>query len=185
MTKRALVPLAQACEELEAITITDVLVRGGIEVTTASLDDNRHIQASRGAQLVADTTLAEISGEVFDLVVLPGGLPGADYLNESEALRLLLQQTDRRGGIIAAICAAPRVLATAGLLDGKEATSFPGTLDVHPAKDMVYLSQPVVDTGRVVTSRSAGTAMLFALTLVEKLMGAEKRQEVEKAMLLP
>lgn len=184
MTKRALVPLAQSCEELEAITITDILVRGGVDVITVALDDNLRIEASRGATLIADALLSDVMDESFDLIVLPGGLPGADYLNQSDALHALLKRTHQAGGVTAAICAAPRVLAKAGLLDHQMATSFPGTLDVNPAEGMVYQNEPVVDAGAVVTSRSAGTAMVFALTLVEKLMGADKRQEVEAGLLL-
>jgi len=178
--KTVLVPLAQSCEELEAVTIIDLLVRAGIKVVTASLNDNKIITASRGVQLLAQTTLAEVKEEVFDMIVLPGGLPGSDYLNQDLVLRALLQKTVNAGRPVAAICAAPKVLVSAGLLDGKMATAFPGVLDTHPAKDMTYSTDAIVEDGLVVTAKSAGAAMDFALILVERLKGRDVRLMVEK-----
>ncbi|MBF6057844.1 DJ-1 family glyoxalase III [Thiomicrorhabdus heinhorstiae] len=179
---KVLVPLAQGCEELEAVTLIDLMVRAGIEVVTASLDDERVITASRGVQLIAQTTLDQVLGQEFDLVVLPGGLPGADYLNEDPRIIELLQRTVQHGGLSAAICAAPKVLVSAGLLDNREATSYPGVIDVEPAPGMQYLDLPVVDAGSVLTSKGPGTAMDFALILIERLCGAEKRLEVEQGL---
>ncbi|BBP45142.1 4-methyl-5(B-hydroxyethyl)-thiazole monophosphate biosynthesis protein [Thiosulfatimonas sediminis] len=179
---RVLVPLAQGCEELEAVTITDILVRGGIAVVTASLDDNRIITASRGMQLIAQQTLDEVIGQKFDLIVLPGGLPGADYLQADLRLRSMLQTMMAEGGLVAAICAAPKVLLNAGILDGKQATSYPGVIDRHPAPGMQYLKDAIVQDGQVITSRGPGTAMDFALYLVEQLQGKAKREQVEAAL---
>lgn len=179
---KVLVPLAQGCEELEAVTIIDLFVRAGIEVVTASLDDQDLIHCSRGVVLQAQTSLAEVLNESFDMVVLPGGQPGSDHLAADQRLLELLQTTVATGGISAAICAAPKVLKAAGLLDGLEATSFPGVLDKHPAKGMVYLTQAVVDSGSIVTSRGPGTAMDFALHLIERLKGVEIRAQVEAGL---
>ena len=179
---KVLVPLAQGCEELEAVTIIDILVRGGVEVVTASLDENRIISASRGVQLVAQTELASLIEDSFDMIVLPGGLPGADYLQQDVRVIAMLQKTVSEGGIVAAICAAPQVLVSAGLLDGKQATSYPGVIDVKPAIGMQYLEQGVVEDGQVITSKGPGTAMDFSLTLIEKLQGKAKRTEVEQAL---
>jgi len=176
---KVLVPLAQGCEELEAVTIMDLLVRAGIEVVTASLDNDHHIIASRGTHLVAQTTLAEVAQIEFDLIVLPGGLPGATFLEESQLLQTMMQQTAARGQKVAAVCAAPKALVTAGLLDGKKATSYPGVIDQNPAQQMTYSDAPVVVDGNVITSRGPGTVMDFALTLIEELVGKAKRQEVE------
>ncbi|MDX1353158.1 MAG: DJ-1/PfpI family protein, partial [Thiomicrorhabdus sp.] len=151
MSDKVLVPLAQGCEELEAVTIIDILVRGGAEVITASLDENKLITASRGVQLVAQTTLDEVEKEAFAMVVLPGGLPGADHLNADQRILSLLQSTVQQGGISAAICAAPKVLVSAGLLDNKTATSYPGVLDAKPATGMQYSNQSVVKDGQVIT----------------------------------
>jgi 4-methyl-5(b-hydroxyethyl)-thiazole monophosphate biosynthesis len=182
MSKRVLVPLAQSCEELEAVTIIDLLVRAGFEVVTASLDDQKLITCSRGVQLVAQTTLEQVLDQTFDLVVLPGGLPGADYLNQDERVIRLLQQTYENGNYVAAICAAPKVLVSAGLLDGREATSYPGVIDQLPAKNMTYLNQSVVKSGRIMTSKGPGTAMDFALELIRVLSDDERAQQVEKSL---
>ncbi|WP_178862073.1 DJ-1 family glyoxalase III [Thiomicrorhabdus cannonii] len=179
---KVLVPLAQGCEELEAVTIIDLLVRAGIEVVTASLDSERVITASRGVQLVAQTTLDAVLNQAFDLVVLPGGLPGADYLQEDERIIRLLQTTAAAGGYVGAICAAPQVLVTAGLLDNRQATSYPGVIDRAPAEGMTYLNQAVVVDDRIITSKGPGTAMDFALTLIEKLKGSGVRQQVEQGL---
>ena len=179
---KVLVPLAQGCEELEAVTIIDLLVRAGCEVVTASLSDERVITASRGVQLIAQTTLEVVYQEPFDLVVLPGGLPGADYLQQDARVIQLLQTTAEQGRYVAAICAAPKVLVQAGLLNGKRATSFPGVIDKTPALNMQYLNQAVVEDDKIITSRGPGTAMDFTLTLIERLVGKEKRLEVESAL---
>ncbi|WP_028485901.1 DJ-1 family glyoxalase III [Thiomicrorhabdus chilensis] len=179
---KVLVPLAQGCEELEAVTIIDLLVRAGIEVTTASLDAERVITASRGVQLVAQTTLDAVKDQTFDLIALPGGLPGADYLQQDDRILKLLKSTAEQGGYVAAICAAPKVLVKAGLLDNKQVTSFPGALGQNPAPGMEYLDQAVVEDGRIITSKGPGTAMDFALTLIERLEGQAKRNEVEQGL---
>jgi len=178
-----LVPLAQGCEELEAVTIIDVLTRAEIEVVTASLDNNQVITASRGVQLISQTTLDNVLDDRFDMVVLPGGLPGADHLNEDSRIHALLQKSVKQGGLAAAICAAPKVLVTAGLLDNKQATSYPGVIDEFPGKSMQYLNQSVVEDTSVITSRGPATAMEFALFLVEKLKGVEVRESVAKGLL--
>ncbi|MDA3868583.1 MAG: DJ-1/PfpI family protein [Gammaproteobacteria bacterium] len=176
---RALVPLAQGCEELEAITIIDLLVRAGVEVTTAGLDD-RIVTASRGTRLVPDTTIKALGNKRFDLIALPGGQPGADHLRDNVPLQTLLQQHAGEQKWLAAICAAPRVLAEAGLLEGKQVTCYPGALDGYPQLD-VRTSALEID-GRIITSRGPGTAMDFVLALIECLQGREKRDEVERQL---
>ena len=173
-----LVPLAQGCEELEAITITDLLTRAGINVITAGLD-NEIVTASRGMKLVADKNLDDVLKIDFDMIVLPGGLPGADHLNNDARIQIIVKKLAANNKYTAAICAAPRVLATAGILEGKHATSFPGALDKFPVKDLCYEETAVVVDGKVITSRGPGTAMDFTLTLIELLVGKEKRDEVE------
>jgi len=121
----------------------------------------------------------------FQAVVLPGGLPGADYLRDDARIIKLLREMADNGKYTAAICAAPRVLAHAGLLDGKRATSFPGSLDSATVPGLDYLEQSVVTDGRVITSRGPGTAMDFALELIEKLSGKQKRDEVEAGLQRP
>ncbi len=181
---RVLVPLANGCEELEAVTIVDLLRRAGIEVVTAGLAEGP-VTASRGVVLLPDRTLDEVLGEDFDMIALPGGLPGADHLDADPRIHALLQQMAEQGRYTAAICAAPKVLLNAGLLDGHKATAYPGVIDGRLAASSQLLNDAVVSDGRVVTSRGPGTAMDFALTLIEKLLGADKRRQVEEPLMRP
>ncbi len=176
-----LVPLAQGCEELEAVTVVDLLRRAGIGVVTAGLDA-QPVRASRGMILLADMTLDAALQQEFDMIVLPGGLPGADHLRDDPRVIELLKKMAASDRYTAAICAAPRALARAGLLDGKRATSYPGALDIDAVPGIEYLEMPVVADGRVITSRGPGTAMDFALTLIEALAGKTKRDEVEAGL---
>jgi 4-methyl-5(b-hydroxyethyl)-thiazole monophosphate biosynthesis len=181
---RVLVPIAEGCEELEAVTIIDILRRAGVEVVTAGLVAGP-VRASRGVVLLPDTTLDAVAAEDFDMVVLPGGLPGADHLDQDPRIRRILQRTAQAGGYTAAICAAPKVLASAGVLDGRRATGYPGVLERLSLPKTELLAQPVVTDGRVITSRGPGTAMEFALELVERLLGEERRGEVERPLMRP
>jgi len=173
-----LVPLAQGCEELEAITVIDLLRRAGIDVTSAGLD-KQNVTASRGVVLVPDTDLDTALQKRYDMIVLPGGLPGADHLDNDARLRERLINMASEGKYIAAICAAPKVLASAGLLENKKATCYPGVLD---ALGVTSELSAVVEDGNIITSRGPGTAMDFALSLIEKLSGKAKRDEVEKGL---
>jgi len=179
-----LIPLAQGCEELEAVTIIDLLRRAGINVVTAGLDAEP-VKASRGVVLVPDAELSEVLDQSFDMIVLPGGLPGADFLNEDCRIHRLLCEMNEKGNLMAAICAAPKVLASAGMLNDKKATSFPGALEGIDVPGMIYSTSSVVVDGNVITSRGPGTAMDFALTLIELLSGSEKRKVVEKPLQRP
>ncbi len=178
---KVLVPLAQGFEEIEAVTIVDVLRRADIDVVTAGLAPGM-VRASHGMQLVPDTTLDAVLEQPFDMVVLPGGMPGASHLAGDARLLALLRRMAEAGKYVAAICAAPTVLAQAGLLRGKAATSYPGFLDRSPAEGMTYRTDAVVADGRIVTSRGPGTAMDFALKLVELLAGGAKCREVEAGL---
>ena len=179
-----LVPLAQGCEELEAVTIIDLLRRAGINVITVGLDE-QPVKASRGTVLIPDTNLDAVMQHEFEMIVLPGGLPGADNLNSDPRIHRLLKQMTAANKYTAAICAAPKVLATAGLLNGKHATSYPGSIDGIETVDMTYEQQAVVIDGKLITSRGPGTAMDFALTLIEQLAGKAKRDEVEAPLQRP
>lgn len=178
---RVLVPLAQGCEELEAVTIIDLLRRAGIEVTSAGLNAGS-VTASRGVTLIPDTDLESALKSDYDMIVLPGGLPGADHLDDDERIRSILRKMSDDNKYIAAICAAPKVLANAGVLAGKTATSYPGFLDGLGLSDTTLSNEAVVRDGKVITSRGPGTAIDFALELIEVLSGKEKRNEVETAL---
>lgn len=176
-----LVPLAQGCEELEAITITDLLVRAGITVTTCGLDENP-VKASRGITIIPDTCIDKVLNESFDLIVLPGGLPGADHLRDNQSLQTLIKKQASENKYLAAICAAPKALAEAGVLQGKKATGFPGILDALQDNSITITSNAVEIDGNIITSRGPGTAMDFALTLIELLKGKGKRDEVNQQL---
>ncbi len=176
-----LVPLAQGCEELEAITITDLLVRAGITVTTCGLDD-QPVKASRGTTIIPDTSIEKIVNKSFDLIVLPGGLPGADHLRDNALLQALIKKQAQENKLLGAICAAPKALAKAGVLDGRTATSFPGVLRALK-NDTITISDSAVEIdGNIITSRGPGTAMDFTLALIELLAGKTKRDEVNQQL---
>jgi len=177
---KVLVLLAQGCEEIEAVTVIDILRRASVEVVSAGLDD-LPVLASRGVMLLPDTTLDTALHQSFDMIVLPGGQPGTDNLKADKRIIALLQQMAQQGKYVAAICAAPSVLATAGLLNGRKATCYPTCLDGFPKVSLQTAA--VVEDGKLITSRGPGTAMDFALTLVERLVGKAKRQEVEAALM--
>ncbi|HOZ48856.1 MAG TPA: DJ-1/PfpI family protein [Candidatus Hydrogenedentes bacterium] len=181
---RALVPLAQGCEELEAVTIIDLLRRAEVDVTTASLDAHT-VVASRGTRLVPDTDLDVALTREYDLIALPGGLPGADHLANDERLMSRIQSMDADGRWVCAICAAPAALARAGVLKGKRATAYPGVLEAMNLSDVTITGAPVEVDGNVITGRGPGTAMDFALALVEALRGPDVRKAVEEKLVRP
>lgn len=176
---RVLVPLAQGCEELEAVTIIDLLRRAGIEVIAAGLESGP-VTASRGVRLLPDMTLDEALDLDYDMVALPGGLPGSDHLADDRRLTELLRSMNESGRFVGAVCAAPKVLAREGILAGKRATAFPGVLQAEEHPDIT--GNAVTRDGRVITSRSAGTVMDFALAIIEALLGREDRDSVEQGL---
>jgi 4-methyl-5(b-hydroxyethyl)-thiazole monophosphate biosynthesis len=179
---KALVALAQGCEELEAVTVIDLLRRANIEVVSAGLSPDPVI-CSRGVVLIADTTLKKAAQmDDFDIVILPGGLPGADNLADSPLLNQVLKKMAAEGKYIAAICAAPRVLAKAGLLEGKRVTAYPGFIEGGNYPGVHYTGGAVEVDGKIVTSRGPGTAMDFALTLIGLLAGETTRNTVEAGL---
>ncbi len=177
--KSVLVLFADGSEELEAVTVINILRRGGVNVTLAGLHSGT-LRGSRGTVLQPDTTLDEALEHNYDMVVLPGGQPGSNNLKSDTRVIKLVQRMSAQDLYVSAICAAPSVLAAAGLLDGKHATSFPGSLDAFPK--VLRQSQAVVEDGRLITSRGPGTAMDFALTLLERLVGKSRRDEVEAGL---
>ena len=176
---KVLVPLAQGCEELEAVTIIDLLRRAEIKVVTAGLD-SKPVIASRGTVLIPDTDLDSALRDDYDMLVLPGGLPGADHLENDERIKEILIKMANSEKFTAAICAAPKVLVKSGILDGKKATAYPGV--IQSTSNTKITGDAVVIDGKVITSRGPGTAMDFALTLIELLAGKAKRNTVEKSL---
>lgn len=183
---KVLVPLAQGCEELEAVTIIDLLRRAQINVTSAGLEPQLSpIKAGRGTTLLPDTTLDQALESDYDMIVLPGGLPGADHLNDDKRIIKLIQRMAAADKYTCAICAAPRALARAGVLEGKRATSYPGTLDKMDIPGMQYTGEAVTIDGKVITGRGPGPAMDFSLALIEALGGPALKEQVEQPLLRP
>ncbi len=179
MSKKVLVAIADGTEELEAVTIIDVLRRAEAEVTVASVGA-KQVTASRGVNLVADAVISDCVGTVYDLIVLPGGMPGAEHLRDSSELTEMLKDQAASGRLYAAICASPAVvLKHHGLLENKKATCYPSLLlDL----DKPEQAKVVVDDN-CITSQGPATALQFSLKLVELLFGQQKRNEVALAML--
>ncbi|GAB2231025.1 hypothetical protein Droror1_Dr00027312 [Drosera rotundifolia] len=177
-TKKVLVPVANGSEPLEAVIMIDVLRRAGADVTVASVEKGLVVDACHGVKIVADGLIHEFAEDVFDLISLPGGMPGASNLKDSKVLRSLAEKQAADGRLNAAICAAPAIaLGSWGLLDGLQATCYPSFMDQFPAS-VKSVESRVQKDGKVVTSRGPGTAIEYSVALVEQLYGKEKADEV-------
>ena len=184
MNKTVLVPIADGSEEIEAVTIIDVLRRAGAAVCVASCADAGRLQitASRGVVLVADSAIEHCLDNEYDLIAVPGGMPGAENLRDCPALVAMLRKQKAAGRRYGAICAAPQVvLAHHGLLDDKQATGHPAFQDKLPQP---LRDERVVVDGNCITSQAPGTALAFALALVEQLYGPQMRQQVAAPMVV-
>lgn len=179
MAKNAVLFLATGFEEIEAISIVDTLRRAGVEVTIAGLQAGA-IEGAHGIKVVPDTTIGEIEIEKFDSVILPGGNPGYVNLGKDQRVLDAVKTAFEVGKIVAAICAAPSVLAKVGILKGKRATIYPGMETALTGAK--HINERVVMDGKLVTSQGPGTALEFAITLVELLVGKPKAQEVKSAL---
>lgn len=176
-----LVPVADGTEDLEAVAIIDVLRRAKAQVTIASVSSSRAVTFSQGLQVTAECLITDCVDKEYDLVVLPGGIPGVERLRDCPELIQILKRQNSQGKLYGAICAAPAVvLEHHALLDDKTATCHPGFADQLSRRDETRAY--VVADKNCVTSRGAGTAIAFGLELVEKLFGPERREEVEKGM---
>jgi 4-methyl-5(b-hydroxyethyl)-thiazole monophosphate biosynthesis len=178
---KVLVPLADGCEEMEAVILIDTLRRAQIEVVVAGLKPGP-VTASRGVKLAPDTTLDAVRNEDFDAIALPGGGGGTENLMKDERVLDAVRDFHGRGKLVAAICAAPQVLQKAGVIDGKRITCYPGVA-AHITR-ATRVDERVVQDGRVITSQGPGTSFHFALALVQELAGRAKAEEVAGAMLV-
>jgi len=176
---KVLVPLAPGFEEIEAIAVVDILRRAGVEVVMAGLIDNP-IEGRNKIKVIADVSLESVKDEEFDMVVLPGGAIGTENLKKDKTVREILERQSKQKKFIAAICAAPTVLSAIGISDGKKITSHPSVRG-ELVKEKISNEKVVID-GNIVTSQGPGTAIEFALKLVELLFGKEKAEEVNKSI---
>jgi 4-methyl-5(b-hydroxyethyl)-thiazole monophosphate biosynthesis len=177
--KTVLVPLAFGFEEIEAVTVVDVLRRAGLNVLVAGVGEPV-VSGSRRLKLVPDVPIERTAEESFDAVVLPGGMPGTQSLARSSTVTDHVHRTFNGGGWIGAICAAPTILVQLGLLHGRRATSHPSVRD--SMQGAVYEERDVVVAPPIVTSRGPGTAMAFALKMVELLTDEARARDLAKAL---
>ncbi|KAL3270550.1 hypothetical protein HHI36_021088 [Cryptolaemus montrouzieri] len=186
MSKKACVFLAPGAEEMEFVIAVDVLRRGDVNVTVAGLPNANTVKCSRQVNIVPDCSLVEAAKKgPYDVLVLPGGLGGAQALSKSEEVGKLLKEQESAGRFIAAICAAPIALKAHGIGTGKNITSYPSVeLQLTEGGSYIYKQDKVVVDSNIITSRGPGTAFDFALKLVDLLQGKDKASEVAKAMLL-
>jgi protein deglycase len=182
MSKKVLIAVADGIEELETIAIIDCLRRAGADLTISSVQ-KLQITTARKVKITADCLIAGCMGQVYDLIVLPGGMPGAEHLRDNRELAEMLKKQKASDRFYAAICASPAVVFEHhGLLTDKKATCFPSMAEKLTNKQAI--NQRVVVDGNCITSQGPGTALEFSLKLVELLFGSEKSQELAKAMLI-
>jgi 4-methyl-5(b-hydroxyethyl)-thiazole monophosphate biosynthesis len=181
MVKQVCVFLADGFEEIEGLTVVDLLRRAGVEVTTVSITESKTIHGAHGIDVQADKMFDEVEYLGQDMLVLPGGMPGTIHLGEHKGLEELLRKFDTDKKYIAAICAAPSVFGKYGFLKGKRATSYPGFEKELAGAE--YVTERVVKAEHVITSRGMGTAIDFALELISVLLGKEKSEEIGKAII--
>ena len=172
---------ADGFEEIEGLTVVDLLRRAGAEVLMVSISDGLAVKGSHGIEIKADCFFDDVDYNTADLLVLPGGMPGTRYLGEHEQLCHLLQEFADQGKMVAAICAAPSVLGKLGILEGKQAVCYPGFEEQLTGAEV--LKQEVARQDNVTTSRGLGTAIPFALDLITQLYGEEKAEEIMKSII--
>ena len=178
--KKAVMLFAEGFETVEALMVVDLLRRGGVEVTMASINEDDWVVSSHGVNVEMNSTLGEVDVLSYDAIILPGGMPGTLNLGESEAVKKAVLAMNDAGKIVSAICAAPGVLGKHGLLEGKRACSYPS--HEKNLTGATVSRDPVVIDGNIVTSRGLGTAMEFGLTLLGLLEGQEKEDQIKDAI---
>ena len=175
-----LVPLADGFEEIEAVSIIDVLRRGGVEVVTAYLN-TKEVHGSNGITILANNSLDDVRSEDFDMIVLPGGVPGAEFLKNDKRVLKLLNEFNTQGKTLAAICAAPMALDAAGVLQG-DYTCYPSYEEVIQSGNFTD-DKIVVESGNILTSKGPGTAICFSLEIVKKLSGVETYEALKSGLI--
>ena len=175
---RTAIFFATGYEEIEALTVVDILRRAGEEITMVSVTDERTVTSSHGVEVTMDKVLSEVNFDETDVIVLPGGMPGTKNL---EACAALMEQVDafvQAGKTVAAVCAAPSILGHRGHLNGKKACSFPDMESQLEGAEV--LREPAVIDGNIITGRGMGAAIPFGLAILEKLQGKEAAEAMGK-----
>ena len=179
MSKTAIF-FATGYEEIEALTVVDILRRAGEEIVMVSVTDERRVTGSHGIEVTMDQTLSEVSFDETDVIVLPGGMPGTKNLEACEALMEQVDAFVKAGRTVAAICAAPSILGHRGHLKGKKACSFPTMESQLEGADVKQ--EPAVIDGNIITGRGMGAAIPFGLAILEKLQGKEAADAMGKSI---
>lgn len=181
--KKSYVFLANGFEEIEALATVDILRRAGIDAITVSITPSLQVKGAHGIEVAADMTLVDVKNDESDWLILPGGMPGATNLAECKPLCDMLTKHHTHKGHIAAICASPAVvLAPLGILEGKEATCYPGFEGTLKNCKVGY--RPVVVDGNVITANGPATAIAFALAIVSNALCEEKAREIAEGLLV-
>lgn len=181
MSKQVCVFLADGFEEIEGLTVVDLLRRAGLTVTTVSISESYTVHGAHGIDVQADKLFDEAAYDDKDMVVLPGGMPGTLNLGDHSGVKAVLEQFYQKQKWIAAICAAPSVLGKYGMLQGRKATSYPGFEEALVGAE--YICDAVAVDEFIVTSRGMGTAIEFSLKLIEKLLDKDKAEEIKKSII--
>ena len=176
------VHLAEGFEEIEAISIIDVLRRARFNVTTVSVTGKREVKGSHSIPVLADKLFEEVNYELIEMIVLPGGMPGAAHLNEHDGLKKQIKAFADEDKPLGAICAAPMVLGELGLLEGKKAVCYPG-FEKH-LKGATIVMEPTLQSGNLIMGRGAGVAIKFALKIVEFLEDKKLADKLAESMLV-
>lgn len=180
--KRSFLFLAEGFEEIEALTVVDVMRRAGMDLKTVSITDDYKVLGAHGIPVLADMLMSEADLSDAEWLITPGGMPGSTHLSNCETLNRALKTHYSKGGKVAAICAAPAVvLYPLGILDGKEATCYPG-FEKECCK-AIMRDTPVVALDNIITANGPATALRFALAIVANSMGDGVAQEVGSGML--
>jgi protein deglycase len=176
---KIVVPLAEGLEEIEAVSIIDVLRRANLDVTTAYIQDNP-VKGSHNILITADKSLESLKATDFNCIVLPGGMPGSEHLKNSDTVNSFVKHIYSKGGYVGAICAAPIVLGHAGILYDHRATCFPG--NENQLEGAIIVDEPVVVDRTIITGKGPGCAIPFSLELVKILAGEEISNGLKNAM---
>lgn len=172
--------MADGCEEIEGLTVVDLVRRAGIEIEMISVSGEKSVTGSHKIAFQTDVSKADADFASYDGIVLPGGMPGTTHLMEDDTVNRVIKEFATSGKLVAAICAAPSVLGNAGLLEGKKATCYPGVESKLTGAD--FVTDPVAKDGNIITSRGLGTAIDFAAEIVAYLKDQEAAKSLKESI---